>query len=129
MSGAAAAAPEMTAERLAAFGEAWAAQAAGRVLAFLADDAVFSSSTGDEPGATYAGKQTIAEALRTRFFAPGADRLVPGSAFVAGERGACEWSYCKQHPDGRAYELRGCDLFLFRGDLIARKDAFRKAFP
>ena len=45
---------------------------------------------------------------------------------VAGDRGAAEWTFRATDDDGAAFEVRGCDLFEFDGDLIRVKNAFRK---
>ena len=45
---------------------------------------------------------------------------------VAGDRGAAEWTFRASGDDGEPFELRGCDLFEFDGDLIKTKNAFRK---
>ena len=36
---------------------------------------------------------------------------------VAGDRGAAEWTFRATGDDGAAFEVRGCDLFEFDGDL------------
>ena len=51
-----------------------------------------------------------------------------GRVFVAGELGVAEWSYAYKREDGTEVEIRGCDIFEFHGEKIARKDAFRKVF-
>jgi beta-alanine degradation protein BauB len=45
---------------------------------------------------------------------------------VADDRGAAEWTFRAKDDDGAAFEVRGCDLFEFDGDLIRVKNAFRK---
>ena len=45
---------------------------------------------------------------------------------VAGDRGAAEWTFRATAEGGEAFEVRGCDLFEFDGDLIRVKNAFRK---
>ena len=44
------------------------------------------------------------------------------------ERGVAEWSYQFTAADGAVTAIRGCDVFEFEGDLIRRKDAFRKVY-
>jgi hypothetical protein len=46
---------------------------------------------------------------------------------VAGNRGFSEWTFRGTDTAGRATEIRGVDLFTFRGGRIARKDTFRKS--
>jgi hypothetical protein len=54
----------------------------------------------------------------------------PGAAapFIAGHLGIAEWSYLKRGSNGAIVEVRGCDVLEFRGERIARKDAFRKSW-
>ena len=51
-----------------------------------------------------------------------------GAAFVADERGVAEWSSEFIAADGAVTAIRGFDVFEFEGDLIRRKDAFRKVY-
>ena len=46
--------------------------------------------------------------------------------FVAGDRGASEWTLTGTTTDGEALEVRGCDLWTFRDGLVTRKDSFWK---
>ena len=60
------------------------------------------------------------------------ERMVGGvhygddSHFVADDRGASEWTLTGTTVDGERLEVRGCDLWTFRGDKIVRKDSFWK---
>lgn len=49
------------------------------------------------------------------------------SHFVAGDRGVSEWTFTATGVDGKAIEVRGCDLFTFRDGKIAVKNSFRKS--
>ena len=49
-----------------------------------------------------------------------------GAHFVAGDRGASEWTLTGTTTDGERLEVRGCDLWTFRGDQIVKKDSFWK---
>ena len=46
--------------------------------------------------------------------------------FVAGDRGASEWTLTGTTTDGERIEVRGCDLWEFRDGLIVRKDSYWK---
>ena len=52
----------------------------------------------------------------------------PGSPqpLVSGDRGCSEWLLTGTTTQGEPVEVRGCDLFEFRGDKIARKDSYWK---
>lgn len=43
--------------------------------------------------------------------------------WVAGDRGASEWTIKGTDTSGAQVEIRGCDLFEFREGKIARKDS------
>ena len=45
---------------------------------------------------------------------------------IDGDRAFSEWTFIGTSADGKRVEVRGCDLFRFRGGLIAVKDTFRK---
>lgn len=116
-------------QRLDAFMDAWNAHDVEAIVAFFADDCVFHTSVGPElMGATYRGREEVrqgVEAFFERF--PGA-RFEDASCFVAGDRGASEWTFCWKGQDGDGTEntVRGCDLFEFAGEKIRVKNAFRK---
>jgi SnoaL-like domain len=46
--------------------------------------------------------------------------------WVSGDRGCSEWLLTGTTTQGDRVEARGCDLFEFKGDKIARKDSYRK---
>jgi ketosteroid isomerase-like protein len=49
--------------------------------------------------------------------------------FIAGSRGASEWTFTGTHTDGRRVEVTGCDLFTFRDGKIAVRNSYRKNRP
>jgi taurine dehydrogenase small subunit len=112
----------MTSERLDAFMDAWNAHDVEGIVSFFADDCEFHASVGPElMGASYAGRDEIRKGV-TAFFERFPDgKFEDASAWVAGERGASEWTFVA---GGTA--VRGCDLFEFEGDRIRVKNAFRK---
>ena len=115
----------MTVERLDAFLEAWNAHDVEAILGFFADDCEFHASVGEElMGATYRGRDEVRHGLEAFFERYPDGRFEDGSAWVAGDRGASEWTFVS---GGSA--VRGCDLFEFEGDRIRVKNAFRKLRP
>jgi SnoaL-like domain len=44
--------------------------------------------------------------------------------WVSGDRGCSEWLLTGTTTQGDRIEVRGCDLFEFKGDKIARKDSY-----
>ncbi len=46
--------------------------------------------------------------------------------FVAGDRGASEWTLRGTTTDGHRIEVRGCDLWTFRDGKVVKKDSYWK---
>ena len=114
--------PETSAvlERLSA---AWASGDPDQVMALMTDDCVYEASVGPEPGATFRGAAELRAGLETMFAHDAAARTEITDVFAAGDRAAWEWRY--YDAAGRLV-ARGCDLFVLRDGLVARKNAFRK---
>ena len=97
------------------------------IMSLFADDCVFESPRGVDPwGTHFVGKAEVREGLAARF--RGIPDVHYGDArhFVAGERGASEWTLTGTTTEGERLEVRGCDLWTFEGDRIARKDSYWK---
>src|SRR5688572_33107393 len=105
------AAPTMTAERLAEFGEAWNLHDPDALMAYMADGCSYQASFGpDLEGFNYEGRDAVREGF-ARFFARYPDGTFSDSrVFVAGDRGASEWTFTATGPDGVRTSVRGCDL-------------------
>ena len=113
----------MTPERLAEALEAWNTRDADRVLAYFADDCAYHASFGPElMGRSYVGRDAVHEGVRAFFERYPEGHFEATEVFVAGDRGAAEWTFVAGD-----LRIRGCDLFEFEGDLIRTKNAFRKA--
>jgi len=117
----------MTEARLHEALAAWNTGDAERVLEFWSEDCIYHASFGPElMGRSFIGREGACEGIQAFF-----DRY-PGGVFadtevmVAGTRGAAEWTFRAVGDDGEPFEVRGCDLFEFDGDLIRVKNAFRK---
>jgi uncharacterized protein (TIGR02246 family) len=117
----------MTEERLHAALTAWNTGDADRVLEFWSDDCVYHASFGPElMGRTFAGRDAVREGIRQFFDRYPEGEFADTEVMVAGARGAAEWTFRATGEDGEPFEVRGCDLFEFDGDLIRVKNAFRK---
>ena len=97
------------------------------ILELFDDDCVFESPRGPEPwGRRYTGRDEVREGLGARF------RGIPDvhydgrGDFVAGDRGASEWTLRGTTLEGESLEVHGCDLWTFRGDLVVKKDSYWK---
>ena len=107
----------MTEARLAEFGEAWNRHDPDLLMTYMADECSYQASFGpDLEGTNYVGREAVRGGY-ARFFARYPDgRFSDGRVFVAGDRGASEWTFTATEPDGRRVAVRGCDLFEFDGD-------------
>ena len=96
-------------------------------VALFAEGAVFESSRGPDPwGRRYAGLEEIREGIAGRFVAIPRGEYGDMQHFVSGDRGFSEWTLRGTTADGDEIDVRGCDLWTFEGDLIARKCSFWK---
>jgi hypothetical protein len=77
---------------------------------------------------SFTGKATVEtlQRLLDAFNAHDLDAAMTGRHWVGGDRGCSEWLLTGTTPQGDRVEVRGCDLFEFRGDKIARKDSYWK---
>ena len=116
----------MTEERLRKFAAAWARGDVNELMTFMTPDCVYEASVGPEPGKTYAGFAAVRQGFEEMLAYDATGESRSGPIFISGDKGVMEWSYIQKKVDGRAVELRGCDIFEFRGDQIRRKNAFRK---
>jgi ketosteroid isomerase-like protein len=97
------------------------------IMALFADECVFEAPRGPDPwGRRFVGKEEVARAVATRFDGIPDVHYGDGAHFVAGDRGASEWTLTGTTVDGERLEVRGCDLWTFDGDKLARKDSFWK---
>jgi ketosteroid isomerase-like protein len=97
------------------------------IMAFFTDDAVFEAPRGPDPwGRRFDGKSAVREGLAARFSGIPDVHYGEDVHFVAGERGASEWTLTGTTTDGVRLEVRGCDLWTFRDGLVTRKDSFWK---
>lgn len=97
------------------------------IMSFFADDAVFESPRGPEPwGRRFEGKAAVREGLAARFTGIPDVHYGDDDHFVAGTRGASEWTITGTSTDGERIEVRGCDLWTFRDGQVTRKDSYWK---
>ena len=120
------AADVMMMDRLADFGAAWRAGDVGRLMSFMTGDCVFRASVGTGPGTVFQGRDEVRRGFELMLAYDEGAEAHGGLAFIAGDRGASQWSYSSTTADGTVIEVRGCDLYEFAGDLIRVKDAYRK---
>jgi ketosteroid isomerase-like protein len=97
------------------------------IMSFFTDDAIFESPRGSDAwGRRFSGKAEVREGLAARFSGIPDVHYGEDDHFVAGDRGASEWTLTGTTTDGERLEVRGCDLWTFRDGLVSRKDSFWK---
>jgi ketosteroid isomerase-like protein len=97
------------------------------ILQHFADDAGFESPRGpDRCGQRFVGKEAISGAFAGRFAGIPDVRYREDEHFVAGNRGASEWTLTGTTTAGERLEIRGCDLWTFRDGWVVKKDSFWK---
>ena len=98
-----------------------------RIMKHFAEDAVFESPRGAEAfGQRFVGRDAVREAFAGRFSGIPDVRYTDDDHFVAGDRGASEWTLTGTTTDGQRLEVRGCDLWTFRDGEVVKKDSYWK---
>ena len=97
------------------------------IMGFFSDDCEFDMPRGPGPyGLQLRGKKQVREGIASRFAGIPDVHYGDDDHWSAGERGVSEWTITGTAPTGDRIEVRGCDLFVFSGDKIKRKDSFWK---
>jgi ketosteroid isomerase-like protein len=97
------------------------------VMSFFVDDPVLEMPRGPHPwGQRFQGREEVRAGLASRFAGIPDVHYGDDRHWVSGDRGCSEWLLTGTTTQGDRVEVRGCDLFEFRGDKIARKDSYWK---
>lgn len=121
----------MTEQRVWDFVAAWSRSDIDALMTFIADNCVYVTTTGPDPGTTYIGKEQVRKGFLAVLSGDSEAGVASqfGPLFMCDNNGVLEWSSTYKDAMGNSVFLRGCDLLAFEGDLIVRKDAFRKVLP
>jgi ketosteroid isomerase-like protein len=97
------------------------------IMSHFTDDAVFETPRGPKPwGRRVVGHEAVRAAFADRFAGIPDVRYQQDDHFVDGDRGASEWTLNGTTVDGEQLEIRGCDLWTFRGSRVVKKDSYWK---
>jgi ketosteroid isomerase-like protein len=97
------------------------------VMGYFTDDPVLELPRGPHPwGQRFQGREAVRSGLAGRFAGLPDVHYGQDRHWVSGERGCSEWLLTGTTIQGERVEVRGCDLFEFEGDKIARKDSYWK---
>jgi taurine dehydrogenase small subunit len=95
-------------------------------LDLFAEDGVWEASRGpDLWGRRFSGPAELRVGMKERFAALPDGRYSDDTHVVLGDRGFSEWTFTATTRDGEM-TVRGCDIWTFEGDKIARKNSFWK---
>ena len=96
-------------------------------MSCFVDDCVLEMPRGPNPwGRRFEGRDRVREGLAGRFAGMPDVHYGDDRHWVSGCRGCSEWLLTGTTTEGERIEVRGCDLFEFEGDKIARKDSYWK---
>lgn len=91
------------------------------------EDCVFEAPIGAEfGGRRFEGRGAVREGFADRFVGIPDVHYGDDSHFISGDRAVSEWTLSGTTLAGERIKVRGCDLWTFRGDKIARKDSYWK---
>jgi ketosteroid isomerase-like protein len=97
------------------------------IMAYFAEDASLDTPRGANVwGARLKGKDAVREGLAARFAGLPDVHYGEDRHWVCGDRGASEWRLTGTTTAGERVDVRGCDLWEFRGGLVVRKDSYWK---
>jgi len=117
-----------TSERLCAFFDAWNAHDVETIVSYFTPDGAYYASIGpDDVGTAFCGTDELrrgVSAFLTTYGDVHYTDLVVGMS--DDDRAFASWTFHGIGPEGLPMTYRGVDLFVFDGDRIAVKDAYRK---
>jgi ketosteroid isomerase-like protein len=118
---------QMNETTLEAFLDAFNAHDVDAIMSFFTDDCVLDMPRGPDPGGRrLVGKEQVRQGIQSRLDGIPDIRYEDDRHWLAGDRGASEWTIRGTQVSGEPIEVRGCDLFEFADGKIARKDSFWK---
>lgn len=98
------------------------------VMACMAEDCAFHTAAGPlAEGARHIGPEAVRKATEAVFATFPKAEWREGRHIISGDTGLSSWRFLGETADGRAVDVRGCDVLHFAGDLISLKDSYRKA--
>jgi ketosteroid isomerase-like protein len=117
----------VTIETLQRLVDAFNAHDVDAVMGYVTDNPVLELPRGPDPwGRRFQGREAVRAGLASRFAGIPDVHYGDDRHWVSGDRGCSEWLLTGTTPQGERIEVRGCDLFEFKGDKIARKDSYWK---
>jgi ketosteroid isomerase-like protein len=117
-------------ELLEEFSAAWNSHDVDRLMSMMTDDCQYFGSSGtSQTGQAFHGAAEVRQGYAAIFEHFTDASWSDARHVVFGDRGFSEWLFTGTTRDGNKVEVRGCDLFTFRGTKILVKDSYRKGRP
>ena len=108
--------------------EAFNARDLDALMGCMSPDCAFHAAAGPDAGGTiHQGRAATRAAYAAILEAFPQAEWTEGRHAVAGDTGLSTWRFIGTTASGAAVDVRGCDRFMFHGELIALKDSYRKA--
>lgn len=110
------------------FAEAWLRHDLDAAMAFMAPDAVYSVTSGPEPGRSYRGTDEVRAAFAEAMDDAEGEEVVLAEPIVDGSRAALGWTIVRtpDHGGDAVVTMRGVDLIEVSDGLVVRKEGYRK---
>ena len=117
-----------TPDRLRAFFDAWNDHDVEAIASYFTPDGAYYASIGpDDAGTAFRGADEVRRGVAAFLRAYGDVHYTDLEIGMSGqERAFASWTFHGISPEGTPMTYRGVDLFVFEGDLIAVKNAYRK---
>jgi hypothetical protein len=113
-------------DTLETFAKAWAEKNVETLLALMTEDCIYGASVGPEPGRTYRGKLEVRRGIVSMFAHDQGKSSSVSNVRFGDDHAYWEWHYIADNLRAMNTHAQGCDFFLFEGDKITLKQAFRK---
>lgn len=121
---------KVTVELLDAIQDAFNRHDVDGIVSYFADDCEWLMARGPNPweARRLEGKAAIGEVLSARYAAIPDMRWVDMQHFISedGSRACSEWTVKGTPKEGSPINWLGCDIWTFRGGLVAKKDTYWK---
>jgi ketosteroid isomerase-like protein len=117
-----------TPDRLRAFFAAWNAHDVEAIVSYFTPDGAYYASIGpDDAGTAFEGTDELRRGVAAFLSSYGDVRYTDLVIRMSSDdRAFASWTFHGISPEGQPMTYRGVDLFVFEGDRIAVKDAYRK---
>lgn len=100
---------------------------ADAIMGYFVDDCEFDTPRGPTPcGRQLRGKDEVRGGIAARFTGIPDVSYSDDVHWACGDRGVSEWTLRGTSTEGDRIEVRGCDLYVFDGAKLQRKDSYWK---